>query len=133
MLHGFLKAVSDFSTLLLQTHIDEVKHNHPAEITQSQLPGDFVNGFTVGGVGVGLGILGRAGTPRVHIDGHQSFGLINDKSTTRFQRNFTLEQLSDLGFHSVCVEEGRRPVVEHHWRRASRSHNRKKRRDTVIS
>ena len=88
MLHGFLKAVSDFSTLLLQTHVNEVKHNHPAEITQSQLPGDFVNGLTVGGVGVGLGILGRAGTPRVHIDGHQSFGLINDQSTTRFQRDF---------------------------------------------
>ena len=60
MLHGFFKAIANFSTLLLQTHINKVEYDHPAKISKSQLAGNFINGLTVGGVGVGFGILGRA-------------------------------------------------------------------------
>jgi hypothetical protein len=60
-------------------HVDEVADDEPAQVAETELAADLVDGLDVGLVGVGLGVLGAAAAARVDVDGDEGLGLFDDE------------------------------------------------------
>ena len=84
----FSASFSRFSTarlLRLLFHVDEVDDDQAGQVAQAQLAGDFVGGLEVGlERGFLDGVL-AGGAARVHVDGDQRLGLVDDDVAAGFQ------------------------------------------------
>ena len=63
--------------MTLFAHVDEVIHDHAAQVSQSQLPCDFFGRCQIQLVSRLFSGVIRAEAAAVHINRHQGFGLIN--------------------------------------------------------
>ncbi len=70
-------------------HINEVHHDKPAHIPQSQLPCHFFSRFKVGVIGGFLNAVSFCGLAGVDINGDQGFGLFDHQKTTGFKRHLS--------------------------------------------
>ena len=113
----------NLAPVLGHAHIDQVVDDDSAQVAQAQLPGDFINGFTVGVVGVGFTIACTAALATVHIDRHHGFGLVNDQCSARRQRHFARVNLLNLPFNAERFEDWRNAVVVQKPRRVDRRHH----------
>ena len=96
----------DFSLVFAVHHVDEIDHDKPAQVSESQLTGYFISSFEVGLVGCVLDIGALGCTGGIDVDGKQRFGVINDKSTARGQVHRASECRFDLAFDLVAAEQG---------------------------
>ena len=113
----------NLAPVLGHAHVDQVVDDDSAQVAQAQLPGDFINGFTIGVVGVGLTIACTAALATVHIDRHHGFGLVNDQCSARRQRHFARVNLLNLPFNAERFEDWRNAVVVQKPRRVDRRHH----------
>ena len=113
----------NLAPVLGHAHIDQVVDDDSAQVAQAQLPGDFINGFTVGVVGVGFTIACTAALATVHIDRHHGFGLINHQRAARRQGHFARVNLLNLPFNAERFEDWRNAVVVQKPRRVDRRHH----------
>ena len=116
------QAVLDIALVLLRFHVDEVDDDQAAEVAQAQLAGDFVGGFEVGTQRGFLDVGALGGTPGVHVDGDQRFGVVDDHGAARRQVDLARIGRFDLMLdleareqrHVVGVALDARDVVRHH-------------------
>ncbi len=105
---GF-EAFADFffhgALVLGRRHVDEVDHDQAADVTQTQLTGDFLSRFKVGLQGGFFDVAAFGGTRRVDVDGHQGFGRIDNDGATGRQFDNALEGGFDLAFDLEAVEQ----------------------------
>ena len=113
----------NLAPVLGHAHIDQVVDDDSAQVAQAQLTGDFINGFTVGVVGVGFTIACTAALATVHIDGNHGFGLINHQRAARRQGHFARVNLLNLPFNAERFEDWRNAVVVQKPRRVDRRHH----------
>ncbi len=93
-------------------HVDEVDDDQAADITQTQLAGDFFSRFQVGLQCGFFDVAAFSGARRVDVDGHQSFGRIDDDGATGRQFDDPLESGLDLAFDLETVEQRYAVFVE---------------------
>src|SRR5690606_21599042 len=66
-------------TLVLgRGHVDEVDDDQTADVTQTQLAGNFLGGFEVGLQGSFLDVSALGSAGRVDVDGHQGLGVVDN-------------------------------------------------------
>ncbi len=61
------------------THIDKIVDNHAAQITQPQLPCNFLRGDDIHLEGRLFGVVFSTETAAVHVNRHEGLGLIDDQ------------------------------------------------------
>ena len=95
-----LPAVSGF------VHVDKVDDHQPGEIAQAQLPCNLFGGFEVGRKRRFLDgpLLGRLA--RVHVHGHECFGLVHHQITAGLQSDYRIEKGIQLLLSFVSLEQG---------------------------
>src|SRR5690606_33084151 len=71
---GFAHLVFDGALVLDRSHVDEVDDDQTADITQTQLAGDFFRRLQIGLQGGFLDVAALGGACRVDVDGNQCFG-----------------------------------------------------------
>ncbi len=105
---GF-QAFADFlfhgALVLGRRHVDEVDDDQAADVTQTQLTGDFLSRFKVGLQGSFFDVAAFGGARRVDVDGHQGFGRIDDDGAAGRQFDNALEGGFDLAFDLEAVEQ----------------------------
>ena len=74
-------------------HVNEVGHDHPAQVTQAQLPRNRTGGFQVGFVNRVFKIARTDKAAGVHIHRGQGLGLVNDQVTTRLEHHLAAQRL----------------------------------------
>ena len=77
LLHCVAQTIFHSTLILGRFHVDEVDDNQAADVTQTQLPGDFIRRFKIGVGRGGLDVGASRGAGRVDINGHQCLGLID--------------------------------------------------------
>ncbi len=78
-LHRFLQATFDGGIVAPVFHVDEVDDDKPSQITQTQLPCNFVGGFEIGFEGRFFDMPLTRGAARVHVDRDKSFRRVDDE------------------------------------------------------
>ena len=106
------KTILDVATMLHHAHVDEVIHDHSAQIAQSDLARDFVDGLFVGLVRVGLAVTGAPRATAVDIDRHQRLGLIDHQCAAGRQRHFAGVDHVDLTLDIKGVEDRHAAIPE---------------------
>ena len=90
----FSQTTQNQIAVLLQDHVDEVHHDHSAQVPQAHLPDDLLGGFQVvlgdGFLEIAAGANEGAG---VHIDDRHGLGLIEDQVTTGRQPHLAAQGL----------------------------------------
>ena len=122
---GF-QAFTDFffhgALVLRRGHVDKVDDDQAADVTQTQLAGDFFSRFQVGLQGRFFDVAAFGRARRVDVDGHQGFGWVDHDGTTGRQFHFALEGGFDLAFdleaveqrHAVFIQLDLTGVLRHH-------------------
>ncbi len=82
---GIAQAVLHLAAVFGFFHVDEIDHDQPAQITQPGLAGHLVGGFQVGAGGGFFDVAALDGAGRVHVHGHQCFGLVDHDGTAAGQ------------------------------------------------
>ena len=62
------QTVFDFALVLARFHVDEVDDDQPPQVTQAQLPGDFIGGFAVSAQCSFFDVAATRGTTGVHVN-----------------------------------------------------------------
>ena len=88
-------------------HIDEVDHDEPGEVAQTQLTGDLFGGLEIGAQRSVFDIVLSRGPTRVDIDCDQRFGLIDNDVAARLKRHLVGEHRVELGFDARLSEDRR--------------------------
>ena len=81
----FFCALLHLALVLGALHVDEVDDDQAAQIAQSHLACHFVGRFHVGSEGGFLDVRTAGRARRVHVDGHQRLGVIDDDCAARGQ------------------------------------------------
>ena len=81
------QALLDLALVAAALHVDEVDDDEAAQVAQSHLAGHFLGRFHVGAEGGFLDVGATGGASRVHVDGHQRLGVVDDDGATRGQRH----------------------------------------------
>ncbi len=104
--HRLLQAALDLRVVPLLFHIDEVDDDEPGEIAQAELPGDLLGRFQIGPQRGFLDVALARRAPRVHVDGDQRLGLVDDDVAAGLELDDRVVNGVELAFHLVAVEEG---------------------------
>ncbi len=110
----FLHHLFDSRIVAAFFHVDEVDHDQPSQVAQTQLARHFGGGFQVGfqrGLFDGPFFCGPA---RVHVDGHQRFGDPDHQIPARFQLDCGIEHPVHEAFHLEAREQGLAVLVMLH-------------------
>ena len=104
--------VKEFLPVGLLLHVDEVDHDDAADVAQPELSPDFASCLHVGFEDRLLRVFAFPSgiAPRVHVDGHQGFRLLDDDIAALRKIDSGVEQMLDLGLDTVLVEQGYRSV-----------------------
>ncbi len=111
-LDGLAQGTLDPTTMALFAHVDEVVDDHAAQVAEPELSRDLARGPQVHLVGGPLGVVLHAEVPRVHVDGDQGFGLVDDDRAAFRQRHMPALDLGDLVLDAVLVKQGDLLVIE---------------------
>ncbi len=114
MRESFLQGLRDLVPVASVFHIDQVEHDDPAEVAKAYLACDLIDRLEVrlrdrifeAGVALADELAG------VHVDGDESFGLVDDEISAGFEPNAGLKCLLDLFLNAVCIEDGFIACVE---------------------
>ena len=104
-LEGFLDLLLDPPVVFLGGHVDEIHHQQPAQVAQTQLTADLPGGFQVGLVGGLFLALLPGGLGAVHVDGGQRFGGIDADRASRGEVDLTSVDGFDLFLEAVAREQ----------------------------
>src|SRR5690606_25609297 len=105
-MQGVAQALFDGALVLAFFHVDEVDHDEAAQVTQAQLAGHFIGGFQVCAHGGFFDVGTAGGARRVHVDGHQGFGVVNHDRAARRQLHGARIGGFDLVFDLEAREQG---------------------------
>ena len=83
----FLQALFDFTLVAAAFHVDEVDDDQATQVAQPHLAGHLLGGLHVGAEGGFLDVRATGGAGRVHVDGDQRLGVVDDHGTARGQRH----------------------------------------------
>src|SRR6185437_7860786 len=114
VLQRVLDAPLDRAIVARFLHVDEVDHDEPGEVAQAQLARDLVGGLEIGAQRRVLDIVLPRRSPRVDVDRHQRFGLVDDDVAARFQRHLVGEHRVELRFDAGLGEHRRAVAIELH-------------------
>ncbi len=107
-----VQASFQIAAMPLVAKIDEVANNHPAQITQAQLPGNFIRcldiGLERGGFGVGV----LAEFPAVHVDRDDRLRAVDHQRSPRRQRHVPRIHQLNFPFNPKLVKKRRRLLVK---------------------
>ena len=104
-LHGIAQALFDIALVLGGLHVDEVDDHQSTDVTDTQLPGDFVGRFQVGVGGGGFDITAARAACRVDVDRHQRLGVIDNQAATGGQLHLVGIGRFDLVFDLEAREQ----------------------------
>ena len=99
------ESVLDVALVLGRLHVDVVDHDEAAEVTQAQLARDLVGGFEVRVERGRFDVHALGGTGRVHVDGHEGFGVVDHDGAPGRQRHLAGVRGLDLVFDLEAREE----------------------------
>ena len=95
-------------------HVDEIQDHEAAAGPDAKLIGDLVDGLEVRLHGrlfeIPAALTDEAA--RVHVDGREGFGLVDDQIAAARQRHLSRQRSADLVLDAVGVEDGLVPAVE---------------------
>ena len=103
--HRFTQTVFYRALVAYWCHVDEVDNDQAAEVTQTQLAGDFIGRFKVSVECRFFDVAAASCACGVDIDSGQRFGAIDNDRATGWQTDFTLEGGFDLRFNLVVAEQ----------------------------
>src|SRR6185437_3395989 len=114
VLHRVADSPFDVAVVAALLHVDEVDDDEAGEIAQAQLPPDLLGGFEIG-LARGLldGMFARR-PARVHVDGDERLGLVDDDIAAGFQRHRRLEHGVELRLDVEALEQRHRLGVGLH-------------------
>ncbi len=103
-LQGLGELGFDGALIACRGHVDEIDDDKAAKVANPQLAGDLFGRLEIG---IERGLLdvaaaGRAG--RVHIDGDECLGVIEDDGAARFKAHLARKRRFDLVFDLVARE-----------------------------
>ncbi len=110
MAQRVLHPLLDERVVLRAFHVDEVHDDKAREVAQAQLARHLVGRFQVGLERRVLDVPLARGAARVHVDGDQRLGLVDDEVAARFQLHDGLVHRVELRLGAVAAEQGLRPV-----------------------
>ena len=102
-----LETVLDLALVLVVLHVDEIDHDQPAEIANTQLACDFIRRFEVRVEGGFLDAAALGGARRVDVDGGHGLGVVDHDRPAGGQGDFPLECALDLRLDLEAGEERR--------------------------
>ena len=114
VLHRVVYPLFDGTVVAAVFHVDEVYDDEAGQIAQAQLAADFVGGFEIGFGGGFLDRMLAGRASRIHIDGNQRFGLVDDDVAAGFERHGRREHRIELRLDVVALEEGHRLLERLH-------------------
>ncbi len=97
-MYGVAQSILDVPLMLLRAHVDEVDNDEAAEISDAQLPCDFVGSFKVGVVRGGFDVAAFGRACRVNVNRDHRFSVIDNDTASRGQRYVVCERGLDLRF-----------------------------------
>ena len=95
-LKSFFESAFHRPLIFVDGHVDQVDNHKSAQITDSQLAGDFLDRFEVGMQGGFFNIATFSRPRRVDVDGYQRLSMIDCQGATRRQADFTVERRINL-------------------------------------
>jgi hypothetical protein len=98
--------------VLARLHVDEVADNDAADVSQPDLSGNLARCLEVRPQNGLLRILLSGVSARVHVDGNERLGRLDDQVAAGRQVAAPLEQVADLRLDVSLVEERHRLVVK---------------------
>ena len=104
---GVAQTLLHLTAVLALLHVDEVDHDQAAQVAQAALAGDFIGRFQVGAGGGFFDVGAPGGARRVHVHGHQGFGVVDHDRATRRQVHRAAEGGFDLVFDLEAREQRR--------------------------
>jgi hypothetical protein len=111
-----LQRLHHLPMVALAPHVDEVHHDNPADVAQTQLATHLLHCFEVR-LQDGLRQRGLARElARVHIDGGERFGLVDGDVAARLEPHLATQQALHLLLDVELLKHRGRLVVEHHAR-----------------
>ncbi len=96
----------DFALVAFFTHIDEVDHNHAAQIAQTQLPHHFLERFLVHVERSEFGVAHFAVSAGVDVDGDEGFGGVDDEGAAVGEFDAAGVDFFDFAFDAEFLVEG---------------------------
>ena len=108
---GLAQAVFHLALIAVVHHIDEVDHHQAAQVTDPQLPGNFVSRLKVCVEGGFLDVAALGSPGRVDVDGQHCFCLIDHDRPAGGQVDIPCKGRLDLAFDLVAGEQRRGVVV----------------------
>lgn len=103
---GLFEVVHEFLFIGGVFHVDEVDDDNAAHVSEAELSADFVGGFDVGAED---GVR-EAGGPDlfsgVDVDGGEGFHLVDDEVAASFEPDLVFEEVVEVFFDFVVVEDG---------------------------
>src|SRR5262245_24292001 len=113
-----LHRLEDLLPVLLLLHVDEVEHDDPAEVAETNLPDDLLYGLQVrleNRVLEAAGALLADVTAGVHVDGNEGLGLVDHDRATGLEPDLAPQRAIDLGLHAVLLEDRVLLLVQAHF------------------
>src|SRR4029077_18035009 len=89
-------------------HVNEVQHDDSAQVAQANLPDDLLHGFEIG-FDDGVFQASRASAhifAGVHVDGHQSFGVVDDDVAAGLEPNLRPQGFVEFLLNAELLEDG---------------------------
>ena len=104
---SFLQCLGDLEPVLAVLHVDEIANDNASQVAQPQLPGNLLGCLDVG-LGNGVFQLVRPAhvLAGVHVDGHQSLGLVDNDVAPRFQPNLGSQGFVQFRLNPELFEYG---------------------------
>ena len=107
----FSQSVLDIALVLLWAHVNKVDNDQATQVTNSQLPCNFLGGFEVGIECRCLDIAALGCAGRIDVDRYQRFSVIDDDAAAGRQRDRMRERRFDLAFDLEARKKRYRIVV----------------------
>ncbi len=111
---GLLERLEDLVPVLRLLHVDEVADDDAADVPEPELVDDLLGGLHVDLGDRLLEALLPDVAPRVHVDGGERLGLVDDQVAAALEPHLALGGPADLLLDAVAVEDGFVRIVEHH-------------------
>ena len=94
--------------ILAALHVDEVADDEAAHVAQAHLAGDLVRRFHVRLQDGFIHVLAALVAARVHVDGDEGFGLVEDDVTAALEPDLAVEGIVDLALDTKLLEDRER-------------------------
>src|SRR2546422_7997285 len=106
---GGVERGHDLLAVAALLHVNEVHDDDAAEVAQTDLPDDFLDGFEIG---LDDGVFEARGAfadvfAGVDVNGHERFGVVDDDVAAGFQPHFRAQGLVQLLLDAELLEDGR--------------------------